>query len=258
MTDNISSESGIQSVQRAAAILRCFTRVESELGVMAISEQLKLHKSTVSRLLSTLKQEGFVEQNPENGKYRLGLTLVTLAGVVLDSIDLRQVAHPYLQTLAQETQETVNIVVLDGNECVNIDGVPSPRPIQYIGRIGRRTPMYCTAAGKVLLAYLSPEKQRTILPNTLMRFTEHTLVEHQQVLESLAQVREQRYAIAHEEHQVGVSAIAVPIWDHTQEICAAIAISGPSYRVGADKIHEFLPPLRETALGISTQLGCVS
>ncbi|MCB0211930.1 MAG: IclR family transcriptional regulator [Anaerolineae bacterium] len=257
MTDNRSSDSSIQSVQRAAAILRCFTRVENELGVMAISEQLKLHKSTVSRLLSTLKQEGFVEQNPETGKYRLGLSLVTLAGVVLDSIDLRQVAHPYLHALAHETQETVNIVVLDGNECVNVDGVPSPRPIQYIGRIGRRTPTYCTAAGKVLLAYLSPKERYTVLPKILVRFTDHTIIEHQQLLESLDHVREQRYAVAVEEHQMGLSAIAVPICDHTREICAAISISGPSYRVGVDKIHEFLPPLQEAALGISTQLGCV-
>lgn len=257
MTKNQSSDSAIQSVQRAAAILRCFTKTEAELGVTAISEQLELHKSTVSRLLATLKREGFVEQNPETGKYRLGLTLVTLAGIVLESIDLRQVAHPYLQTLAEETQETVNIVVLDGAECVNVDGVASPRPIQFVGRMGRRTPSHCTAAGKVLLAFLSPEKMSAAFPSNLTRFTEHTIVKPQLLMESLAQIREQNYAVAHEEHQVGVSTVAAPVCDHTNTICAAVSISGPTYRIGAVEVNSFLPPLRETTRGISTQLGCV-
>jgi DNA-binding IclR family transcriptional regulator len=87
-----ASDSAIQSVQRAAAILRCFTQTDSDLGVTTLSKQLELHKSTVSRLLSTLEREGFVEHIPETGKYRLGLGLITLAGIVLERIDLRQVA----------------------------------------------------------------------------------------------------------------------------------------------------------------------
>ncbi|HRV91712.1 MAG TPA: IclR family transcriptional regulator [Anaerolineae bacterium] len=257
MTENSSSDSGIQSVQRAAAILRCFTKTEPELSVTAIGELLGLHKSTVSRLLATLKQEGLVEQVSETGKYRLGLTLVTLAGIVLENIDLRQVAHPYLQALAEKTQETVNIVILDGDECVNIDGVTSPRPIKYIGRMGRRTPTYCTAAGKVLLAYLAPDQQRDALPNNLIQFTENTIVTRQHLLQSLVQVREQGYAVVHEELQPGVSSVAAPVCDHSQSVCAAVTISGPTYRIGADEVLSFLQPLQETAHGISAQLGCV-
>ena len=148
-------------------------------------------------------------------------------------------------------------MILDGGECVNIDGVTSPRPIKYIGRMGRRTPTYCTAAGKVLLAYLTPDQQRETLPETLIRFTENTVVTPQLLLRSLVQIQEQGYAVVHEELQPGVSSVAAPVCDHSQLVCAAVTISGPTYRIGADEVRSFLPPLQETAHGISTQLGCV-
>ncbi len=251
-------ESGIQSVQRAAAILRCFTRTDTELGVIAISKDLGLHKSTVSRLLSTLQQEGFVEQNPETGKYRLGLTLVTLAGIVLDRIDLHAVARPHLDSLAERTQETVNIVVLSGGECMNIGGAASPRPIQYVGRIGRRTPVHCTSAGKVLLADLSPEAWRALLPKTLPRLTKHTIVKRSALEEILPEIRKQGYAITHEEHQEGLSAIAAPIVGHTGRVQAAVTVSGPTYRMGPDDINIFVEPVRTTAAEISGLLGGVT
>jgi IclR family acetate operon transcriptional repressor len=245
----------IQSVQRAAAILRCFTRTDSELSVTALSQELGLHKSTVSRLLTTLQAEGFVEQNPETGKYHLGLALVTLAGIVLERIDLRQVAHPYLQALAQQSQETVNIVVLAGQECINVDGVASPRPIQYIGRIGRRTPPHCTSAGKVLLAYALPAEREAILPAQLARFTPQTVVDHTQLARQLDQIRQQGYALNHGEHQEGVSALAGPVYDHTGRVVAAVTVSGPTYRLGEEKIETLVAAVQETTRQISTHLG---
>ncbi len=253
-----SSEGTIQSVQRAAAILKCFTKTYAEMGVIALSEELGLHKSTVSRLLSTLQQEGFVEQNPETGKYHLGLTLVTLAGIVLDRIDLPKMAQPYLNELAERTQETVNIVVLNDNECMNIGGTASPRPIQYIGRIGRRTPLHCTAAGKVLLAHLPSNERQEILAGSLPAFTAKTVVQPEVLQQSLQQVYQQGYAVVHEEYEEGLSAIAAPICDHSGRVIAAVTVSGPTYRMDEDNIERCIEPVRETARRISAQLGCGS
>lgn len=238
--------------------MRCFTQTDSDLGVTTLSKQLGLHKSTVSRILATLQQEGFVEQNPETGKYRLGLGVITLAGIVLERLDLRRVAYPYLSALAELTQETVNIAVLDGNECINIGGAASPRPIQYIGRIGRRTPVHCTAAGKVLLAYMLPAERQKFLSAELMRFTEKTVVDSQALSKTLGQIKQQGYAVTHEEHQQDLSAIAAPVCDHTGQVCAAVVISGPTYRMGPGNVEPFVAPLLETAQKISAQLGCVS
>ena len=188
----------IQSVQRAAALLWSFAGADTELGVTTLSKQLGLHKSTVSRLLATLQQEGFVEQNPETGKYHLGWGVVTLAGVVLERLDLRQLVHPYLVELAQKTQETTNLTVLDGLSCINIDGVPSPHPIQYVGRIGRRTPTYCTSTGKVLLAYLTVDDRADYLPQSLTRYTNKTIVDRQALDAELEKVKAQGIAISEE------------------------------------------------------------
>ena len=256
--DKQAPSSAIQSVQRAVAILRCFTKDEAELGVTSLSKQLGLHKSTVSRLLSTLEQEGFVKKNPETDKYRLGLELVTLAGIVLEQIDLREIAAPYLSTLAERTQETINIVVLSGHDCMNIDGAASPQPIRYVGRIGRRTPCHCTAAGKVLLAFLSPEEQTKILPKKLPRFTDKTIVDNDTLAQDLAKIREQGYAITHEEHQEDLSAVAAPIYDHAGRVIAAVVVSGPTYRIGPGEIERLVEPVREIAREISARLGSVS
>ncbi len=250
-----SSHPSIQSVRRALAILRCFTKEDAELGVTQIGKQLDLHKSTVSRLLATLEQEGFVEKNPENEKYRLGLQLVTLAGIALEQIDLREVAAPYLSKLAELTQETVNIVVLSGSECMNIDGAASPRPIRYVGRIGRRTPCHCTASGKVLLAYLPSETRQQILSDPLIRFTQKTIVDFDTLAQDLANICQQGYAITHEEHQQDLSAVAAPIFDHSEQVIAAVTVSGPTYRMGPGQIEALVEPVLDIAHQISAGLG---
>lgn len=249
------ADSSIQSIERAAAILRSFAEANTELGVTDLSRRLNLHKSTVSRFLSALQQEGFVEQNSETSKYRLGLRLVSLASVVLDGIDVRRVARPYLETLADQTQETVNITVLDGDECVNIDRVASPRPIRYVGWIGRRTPPHCTSTGKVLLAYLPPERYDVILPDPLPALTSHTITDRDTLEAVLERVRMKGYATAHEEFEEGLSAIAAPLRNHTGNVIATVSISGPAYRIGTDNLQRYIDPLQEAARNISAALG---
>lgn len=251
------SDSSIQSVERAAAVLRSFTDADAELGVTTISGRLGLHKSTVSRLLSTLEHAGFVEQNPQTGKYRLGLGLITLAGVALERMDLRRIAQPFLEDLAEFTQETINITVLDRDECVNIERVASPQPIRHAGWLGRRTPLHCTATGKVLLAYMTPEERYAVLPSSLPRFTERTITHRPTLEKALQAVREQGYGIAHEELEEGLSAIAAPIFDHAGQVDATVSISGPTYRIGPGKIECLSRPLTEAANKISIRLGYV-
>ena len=152
----------IQSLQRAVAILRSFTEAEPELGVLELSRRLDLHKSTVSRMIATLQSEGLIDQNLETGKYRLGVGLVSLAGVALGRLNARAAAQPHLANLVTISQETVNVTVLDGKECVNIDRAASPQPIQYIGWIGRRSPLHCTASGKIILAHMTPQERTAV------------------------------------------------------------------------------------------------
>lgn len=247
----------IQSIQRAAAIMRSFTETEPELSVMALSRRLTLHKSTVSRMLATLQHERLIDQNPETGKYRLGLGVIGLAGVALGRLNARAASQPYLTELAETTQETVNVTVLDGHECVNIERAFSPQPIRYMGWIGRRSPLHCTASGKVLLAFMSDEERTAVLPNPLPAYTTKTITTQAELEQSLAQVCRHGYAIVQEEYEEGFSSIAAPLFNHQGNVVGTLAISGPTYRLDNDVMNGFVHSLLETTAKVSADLGYI-
>ena len=254
-TSSFRSTAPIQSLQRAAAILRSFSEAEPELSVTELSERLGLHKSTVSRILATLQLERLVGRNPESGKYGLGLGLVSLGGIALGRLDVRALALPYLSSLVELTEETVIVAVLEGRECVNIARTSSPKPIQFVGWIGRRTPIHCTASGKVFLAYMDADAKSDLLSDPLQSYTDQTIVDVDIMEQSLVVIRKQGYAIVQGEFEEGFSNIAAPLFDHLGQVTACLAISGPTFRMGPDQIESFAEPLLETANTISAQLG---
>jgi DNA-binding IclR family transcriptional regulator len=167
---------------------------------------LQLHKSTVSRLLSTLEAGGFVQQDPRNGRYRLGLQLAALGGLALTQYDIGDVARPLLQEMATRAGETTTLSVLDGDAVVNIDQVLGPQPVKHIGWIGRRMPLYCTAAGKPLLAHLPAESVDRLLDRPLERFTARTITSPAQIRREIEDIRTRGYAVGHEEYEAELNA----------------------------------------------------
>lgn len=248
--------STLRSVDRAIAVLKAFSEEESELGVTELSQRLGLSKSTVYRLLTSLQQEGLVEQDPRTEKYRLGIALVRLAGLVLKQIDVWQVTRPYLRSLSEVCGETVNLAVLTGDgKVINIDGISSPRMVRNVGWIGREMLPHCAASGKVLLAYLPRQQLESILARGLPCFTEKTIADPVLLQEELKRVCGQGYAVAQEELEVGLSAVAAPIWNHDGEVVAAVSVSGPSFRLSSEKITELAGLTMRTTNEISHQLG---
>lgn len=232
-------KAGVESVKRAFSILYCFSLDRPELGVTEISRELGVHKSTVSRLLSTLENERVVNRNPETGRYRLGVGLLELSGLVTLHADLRRVARPLMNQLAQLTEETVNLAVLEGDEAVNIEHItPLGRRVMNIGWVGRRTPLHASSTGKVLMAYLPRSELEAILQEPLDKFTEHTLVELSEIHAEMTLIREQGYASGLEELEIGLNAVAAPIHNHTGRVIAAINTAGPAYRLSKERIEE--------------------
>jgi DNA-binding IclR family transcriptional regulator len=251
----IKESNRVQSVERAVALLRSFTEAEPELGVTELARRLDLHKSTVSRILATLQAEGLVGRNPDTGRYRLSLGLISLAGVALGGLDVRAVAQPHLNKLVEVSQETVNVTVLDGRDCVNIERARSPQPIRYVGWIGRRTPLHCTAAGKVLLAYMMPDARQALLRPPLTAYTEKTITTIETLERSLVEVQGRGYAIVHEEFEEGFSSIAAPVCSHDGQVVAAVSISGPTYRLGPEAMASLAQPLLQITGQISAEMG---
>lgn len=248
--------SSVQSVERSIAILKSFSLEKPERAVGELGRELGLHKSTVSRLMMTLERGGLLQRDPATKRYRLGIGLISLAGQVVSYMDVREVARSVLRPLAEDCGESVNLVVLDRGQVVNLEQfVPPARQVKNIGRVGRRMCPHCTAAGKVLLAALPPERWKRVLPARLERFTPRTVTDLVQLEEELAQVRERGYAIAQEELEDGLNAVAAPVRDHTGSVVAAASVAGPAYRVTPELFLYLVERLREATDTISRHLG---
>lgn len=251
----MSDHDHIQSIQRAVAVLRCFSEREPELGVMTLSRRLNLHKSTVSRILTTLQAEGLVSQNPETDRYRLGVGLVSLAGVALGRLSVRRVALPYLERLTMQTQETVSVITRDGRECVNIGFSSSPQPLRHVSWIGRRSPLHCTASGKLFLTYMEAAERDEYLEVDLERFTAHTITSAETLGHQFKALEIQPYCVVADEFQDGLTEVAAPLFDHTGQMVGALVLQGPTFRVGDRPMEEIVRPLVEAAQSVSAELG---
>lgn len=251
-----SPESLTVSVSRALEILDLMGRHGGELGVSAIAQDLNLCKSTAHRLLSTLEQRGYVEKNPRTRRYRLGLRLFELGHVVMQQMELRAEARPYLEELTQISGEVVHLGILDQGEVVYIDKVESLHTITMFSRVGRRAPVHCTGLGKALLAFQPAQEQdRIILARGLRRFTENTVTDPDTLRRNLELIRTQGYAIDNEEHESGIRCIAVPIRDHTGQVVAAVSISAPAMRFDWNKVEAVKPEIIRVGKAISRRLG---
>jgi IclR family KDG regulon transcriptional repressor len=248
--------STVQSLERAIAILKSFSIEKPERAVGELSRELGLHKSTVSRLMTTLARGGLLARNPETRRYRLGIDLIGLAAQVVSYMDVREVARPFLREMAEDCQESVNLAVLDAGQVVNLEQfVPPLRQVKNIGRVGRRMSAHCTAAGKVLLAYLAEDELDHIWPAELERFTPHTIIDPEDFRQELVRVRKQGYATAQEELEEGLNTVAAPIHDHTGYVIAAVSVAGPGYRVTPGLFPQLATRLLTVARQVSGQLG---
>jgi DNA-binding IclR family transcriptional regulator len=245
----MSNSGEVQSVDRAVTVLEILAR-QGDAGVTEIAAELGVHKSTASRLIGALEHRGLVDQVGERGKYRLGLGMVRLAGAAASRIDLPQAAGPVCELLADELGETVNVAVLDDGHAVNICQGLGGAAISSFNWIGRRTPLHATSSGKVLLAF-SDEDLRD-LPMT--RFTERTVTDQARLAEQLRQIRERGWGSTSEELEIGLNAVAAPVYGTK----AAISVSGPSYRLTTDKFAGYAERLIAAAAQISTGLGIVA
>lgn len=254
---SIESSAPVQSVDRALRLVEILAGRQAA-GVTELASVLGVHKSTASRLLSTLELHGIVVQDPGRGSYRLGTALTFLAGAVTGRVRLFQASHATAERLAHEVGETVTIAVLEGDRLVNADHI-APGPVSIPSDWPElRLPVHATASGKVLLAWL-PEGDRTRLLGRplLERYTPATVIDPGVLAGELVRVREQGWALAMEEHRSGLNAVSAPILDRDGAAIAALTIVGPSGRLGRERLEHVAVLTALRATEVSSRLGFV-
>ncbi|HHY45760.1 MAG TPA: IclR family transcriptional regulator [Firmicutes bacterium] len=246
----------VQSVDRALCILSAFSDGAQELSINDLSRRLGLCKSTIHRLITTLEYRGFIEQNPDNGKYRLGLRLYELGAMTIVARSLVAEAEPYLKQVVNLYGETASVSVLDGVETVIVEKFESSAAIRLTSQIGRRSPIHASASGKVILAFQPERVQDDILARApLTRYTSRTITEPNALKAHLEVVRAQGYSVDAEEYQEDLICVGAPIFAHTGEAIAAITVSGPSNRMRHKGIETIAASLVQAGLEISRRLG---
>ncbi len=247
----------VQSVDRTLAILETLASYREPISLTMLSVKLGLNISTVHRLLNTLIIAGFVEQEPNQGHYRLGLKTFEIGNAALYNLDIRSIAKPYLKELVDRCSETANLSVLNHGDVVYIDQVESPNIVKMFAQPGTRGPAYCTACGKVLLAALIPGEVNQIIKETkFFKYTDSTITDPELLKEEIDKVRQQSYAIDFGELEEGVQCVAAPIRNHEGKTIAAISVSGPETRISqVFSQAELIKLIIEAANRISLQLG---
>jgi len=249
-------ETGTQALRRALTILNTFAQGTPELSVTEISKSLSLPKGTVHRLLSCLKEENFIAQDEENAKYRLGWRLFEL-GSCVDALNLlKKKARPYLEELCEKSKETVHLAVLEGGDIFYIDKIMGTYRMTMITSVGLRLPSHVGGLGKALLAFLpETDLEKIIDGRGFKKFTKHTITDPHKLKEVLKKVKQNGYAIDHEEVEIGLTCVGVPIKDFTGKVVAAVSVSGPTLRMSKEMMPQYIRLAVDTGKKISSVLG---
>jgi DNA-binding IclR family transcriptional regulator len=246
----------VQVLDRALAALAILSDSSSDCSLAELCTALKLHKSTVHRLMMVLEQHRLVVKHPETGRYRLGLRLFELGSKAIEGLDLRGRARPYLNRLQQAFGETVFFCILDEGQVFYMEKVESQQSVRTACTVGSRAPAYCTAVGKAMLAELPDAEVHNIVRRWgLKAVTKNTITTESALKAELKAIRSRGYAIDDEEKEEGLRCVGSAVRAHSGKLVAAMSISGPAFRMTKERIPEVGRALLQAAGDLSVELG---
>jgi DNA-binding IclR family transcriptional regulator len=230
---------------------------ESEgLSNAEISRKLEIPKSSASYILRTLEKQGYLNRNPETGKYRVGLKVLSLSRGALTGIDVREVALPIMRHLMEKTNLTCHLAILDGSDAVYIEKVEPQGFIRMDTWVGRRMRVHATSVGKALVAHISQERLEKIIAESGMeKRTAKTITTLPRLLKDLERVREQGYAVDDEENNMGARCLGAPVFNQNGVIEASLGLSGTINQVNPNTMPRIIEALKDAARHVSMQLG---
>lgn len=250
--------SGVQSIDRALNLLEIISKYKNGISITSLSEETKLHKSTVHRLVSSLVFHGYVTQL-DDAKYKLSYKLYRLGVNAFSDLSLVDVARDNIIKLSREVGEVVHLVIRNKNEVIYIDKENPSRSSSIMGsRIGSSAPIYCTSVGKAMLFDSNDYEIMNIWESIKIDSKTHkTITDFERFKKEIEYSKKLGYAIDDEENEIGISCIGAPIYDYTNKIIAAISLSGPIIRVNKMNLEKYVQPLIREAKDISKKLGYI-
>ncbi len=256
LTEGEMTESETGSLAKGIKLIEVLADTGRAMGVSELSRALGLDKSTVYRLLITLKSRGYVEQDPETRKYAVGPRMIAVSSRVLGNNDVYLQARPVMKRLLQETRETVHLGMLMEDQVMYIAQEISPEVVSVNTEIGQREPLHCTAVGKALVAFLAEEEREAILRRLdFRRYTSRTITDPERFRAHCEEIRALGYAVDDEELHPGVRCIAAPIRGYDGGVMASLGISGPTTRLQSEVIPRLGRIVMKYAQEVSGRLG---
>src|SRR5579863_3515442 len=253
-----SKSAPVGVVGKVIQILESLDQAPGGLLLREIVVSTNINKSTAYRFLSHLESEGYVFRDSD-GYYMVGPKLARLGNGTTYQATLCRTSAGILEQLRSETGETVNLAVLDGSEILYLSVIESQHTFRMVSEVGRRRPLYCTALGKAVLAYLPPEQQSKIISATKFeRFTPHTICSAEELTKDLHKIHRRGYALDDEETVIGARCIAVPILNRDRKVIGGISVSGPEVRVTKRQVPEYAALLRTAADEVARRLSVLS
>ena len=252
----LNHDSPSVAVERALAMLEAVAAESEGLSNAEISRKLQIPKSSASYILRTLEKQAYLNRDPDTGKYRVGLKILSLSRGALSGIDVREVALPIMRHLMEKTNLTCHLAILDGPEAVYIEKVEPQGFIRMDTWVGRRMRVHATSVGKALVAHIPEERLQKILADRGMeKRTPKTITTVPRLLKELEKVRSQGYAIDDEENNVGARCLGAPVFNQSGGIEASVGLSGTTNQVNAHSMPRIIEALKDAARHISMQLG---
>jgi len=247
---------GVQSLGRAFAILEEVARHREGIGLAELSKLVGLHNSTTFHLAKTMVSLGYLRQEKETKRYRVGRPLFALAASALDEIEMVNVATPVLEELSRETSESSHFAVRMGDAVVVIARTSGPGAFQLTDRVGVVRPAHCTALGKIILASLRPDQLKRFLERVDMKpSTAKSITDVAVLLREIAEIRRTGIAFDDGEFNPEVRCVAVPVTDFTGTVIGALGISGPIWRLSNQALHNSAQIVQAAAARLSREFG---
>ena len=245
----------LSSVTTAIHLLKTFTETDQELGISELAKRLNIAKSTVHRLASALLDEGFLQQNPETGRYGLGVGLFSLGSLVRSQLDVTTESKTYLNALRAQVGENVRLAVLERDSIVILHDFEGPQTLRLRSATGQLRPAFCTAEGICLISGLRQPQLEAFLAYPRKKRTDQTVVEEEGIVAKIRQVKRRGYAFEDEECDEGTRCVAAPIYNAEARIVAAVGVAGPRVRIKKSQVPALAQTVIATANEISQRMG---